>query len=59
MSVGRFEQICQYLRLADNRKIPDRNSKEFKLYKLVKITERVNECSRKGFTLYQQLSIDE
>ena len=58
MSVRRFEQMCQYLRLTDNRKIPDRNSKEFKLYKLVKITERVNECSRKGFTLNQQLNID-
>ena len=57
MSVGRFEQICQYLHLSDNKKTPDRNSREFKLYKLGKITER--ECSWKCYNPNQQLNIDE
>ena len=57
MSVGRFEQICQYLHLSDNKKTPDRNSREFKLYKLGKITER--ECSLKCYNPNQQLNIDE
>ena len=36
MSRPRFEQICQYLHLADNSKQPDKDSKEYKLYKLIK-----------------------
>ena len=52
-------QICQCLHFADNKKTPDRNSKEFKLYKLGNVTEPVNECSRKCYTPNQRLSIDE
>ena len=45
MSRPRFEQICQYLHLADNSKQPDKDSKEYKLYKLCKIDEKVNEAA--------------
>ena len=45
MSRPRFEQICHYLHLADNSKQPDKDSKEYKLYKLCKIDEKVNEAA--------------
>ena len=39
MSRSRLEQICQYLHLAD------KDSKEYKLYKLGKIDEKLNEAA--------------
>ena len=59
MSRPRFEQICHYLHLADNSKQPDKDSKEYKLYKLGKIDEKVNEAAARCCKPKQQLSIDE
>ena len=58
MPRSRFEQICQYLHLPDNTKQPDKDSKEYKLYKLSKIDEKVNEATR-CYKPKQQFSIDE
>ena len=48
MSRPIFEQICQYLHLADNSKEPDKDSKEYKLYKLGKIEGRAGRASNGG-----------
>ena len=59
MSRPRFEQSCQYLHLADNSKQPDKDSKEYTLYKPGKIDEKVNEAATRCYKPKQQLSTDD
>ena len=59
ISGSRFKEISRYLHLADNTKTPERNAKEYKLYKLGNIQNKVNERCKKNYIPQQEVSIDQ
>ena len=59
MSGSRFEQISRYLHLADNAKTPERDAKEYKLYKLGNIQNKVKDHCKKNYMPQEEISIDE
>ena len=59
MSGSCFEQMSRYLYLADNTKTPERDAKEYKLYELGNIQNKVNKHCKKSYIPQQEVSIDE
>ena len=59
MSSKRYKDILRFLHLTDNEKAPERDSPEFKLYKLGGLHNTLNKSFNSAYSPSKELSVDE